>query len=303
MAQDSVKKRVLVTGATGFVGSNLATKLIEDGHEVYVTGRLTGEQRIPGLRKRSVDSRDIGKLGKLDVLYHQAAITDTLVTDEAQMFRANVRWPTELFQTVIANGCKNIVYASSTAVYGNSPAPYKEDETPRAPLNAYGKSKVALENVATDLAKIHQDVALVGLRYCNVYGPGENHKGKMASMVYQLAQQMIKGSPRIFKDGEQKRDYIYVKDVVKANLLATQAKESCVVNCGFGEATTFNKLIEILNSVLRTDRTPNYFDNPSEKTYQNHTECDMRLAKEKLGFKPKSDIYSGIRAYYESGLL
>lgn len=303
MAQDSVKKRVLVTGATGFVGSNLATRLIEDGHEVYVTGRLIGEQRIPSLRKRSVEPKDISKLGKLDTLYHQAAITDTLVTDEAQMFRANVHWPTELFQTVISNGCKNIVYASSTAVYGNSPAPYKEDDTPRTPLNAYGKSKVALENVATDLAKIYPDVVLVGLRYCNVYGPGENHKGKMASMVYQLAQQMIKGNPRIFKDGEQKRDYIYVGDVVEANLLASQTKESCIVNCGFGMATTFNRLIKIINNSLRTNRTQEYFDNPSEKTYQNHTECDMTLAKEKLGFESIFDIETGIRAYYKSGFL
>jgi ADP-L-glycero-D-manno-heptose 6-epimerase len=122
-------------------------------------------------------------------------------------------------------------------------------------------------------------------------------------MVWQLARQMKEGNPRIFKHGEQRRDYIYVDDVVRANLLAAQAKQSCVVNCGFGGAISFNDLIGLLNEALGTRRVPEYIDNPYADQYQSHTECDMTLAKEKLGFVPKFDIRSGLAAYLQSGFL
>ena len=144
---------------------------------------------------------------------------------------------------------------------------------------------------------------MVGLRYCNVYGPGESHKGTRASMVYQLARQMRERNPRLFKNGEQLRDYIYVKDVVEANMLAAKAKSSCVVNCGSGRATSFNDLVKLLNGFFGTSRSPEYIDNPYEASYQNHTECDMSLAKERLGFAPKFTIKSGIGDYVKSGFL
>ena len=152
-------------------------------------------------------------------------------------------------------------------------------------------------------AQKHPEIIIVGLRYCNVYGPGESHKGKRSSMIYQLAQQISKGNPRIFKMGEQKRDFIYVKDVVEANILASKAKESCIVNCGLGKATTFNRIIEILNKALGTNRKTEYIDNPYADQYQNFTECDMNLAKQKIGFAPEYGIEKGIKDYYESGFL
>lgn len=101
----------------------------------------------------------------------------------------------------------------------------------------------------------------------------------------------------------KKRDYLYIKDVVRANFLAAKAKESCLINCGYGEATTFNRLVEILNSVLTLKRTPQYIDNPYEKQYQNYTECDMSLAKKEIGFVPEFDILKGIEDYFKSGFL
>ncbi len=147
------------------------------------------------------------------------------------------------------------------------------------------------------------DIRVVGLRYCNVYGPGEAHKGKRASMIFQLARQMREKDPRLFKFGEQKRDYIYVKDVVTANLKAAEAGESGVVNCGSGAATTFNALVEILNRNLGTERRPEYIDNPYEAAYQNHTECDMAQAKRLIGFVPEYDIEKGIADYASTGKL
>jgi ADP-L-glycero-D-manno-heptose 6-epimerase len=114
---------------------------------------------------------------------------------------------------------------------------------------------------------------------------------------------MQKGNPKLFKWGEQRRDYAYVKDVVRANLLAADAKESGIVLCGSGKATSFNDLVAILNKTLGTNRVPEYIDNPYGAGYQSYTECDMTLAKEKLGFVPEFDIEKGIKDYYDSGFL
>ena len=295
--------RVLVTGGTGFIGSNLAVKLLEEGYGVTITG-TDAEQKVPGAAylQPGFLGIDWAVLGKFDLLFHQAAINDTTLMDKREMFRANVTASAELFRYVARNGCKRIVYASSTAVYGNLPAPYKEN-CPVQPLNPYGESKAELDDYARQFASEYSDVVIVGLRYCNVYGPRENHKGKRASMIYQLAQQMKNCNPRIFKHGEQKRDYIYVSDVVQANLLAAKAEKSCIVNCGSGAAITFNDLIKILNKVMGTTRQPEYIDNPYADKYQSHTECDMALAKEKIGFVPQYDIERGINEYYARGWL
>ena len=154
-----------------------------------------------------------------------------------------------------------------------------------------------------ELAKEHPDVKIVGLRYCNVYGPRENHKGHMANMTYRLAQQMLIGRPRIFKDGEQKRDQIYVKDLFRANLNAIQAKQSCVVNCGTGKPISFNEMISVLNKVLEMNKEPEYIDNPNPEYYQTHIECNMNKAKKMIGFIPKFSCRERVEDYYKRGWL
>lgn len=297
--------KCLVTGGTGFIGSNLALYLIQEGWDVAITGH-DAEQQLPGFSGKYLQPSLIGidwnEIGSLDVLFHQAAINDTRLMDRKEMLRANLESSKKLFSVAVEKGCKRIVYASSTAIYGRLPAPYKE-EGPFDLNTPYAESKKMLDDFAMSFADQHPDVTIVGLRYCNVYGPRENHKGKRATMIYHLAQQMLNGNPKLFKYGEQKRDYIYVKDVVRANMLAAGARESCVVNCGYGEAIMFNELVEILNEILETDRKAEYFDNPYKDTYQNYTECDMTLAKDKLNFIPEIDIRSGMKNYIESGFL
>lgn len=297
--------RVLVTGGSGFIGSNLARHLSERGDEVWITG-TDGEDEPPALRERRLarDARNLdwGRLGRLDVVFHLAAHNDTTDLDRARMFEANVAQSKFLFEAAVRHGCPRIVYASSTAVYGDVPAPYREDG-PVHPLNPYAESKLALDAWATDFARAHPALTVVGLRYCNVYGPGEAHKGTRASMVYQLAQQMVRGNPRLFQWGEQQRDYLWVGDAVAANLRAAAVEASGVVNCGSGMATSFKDLVTILNGVLGTERTPEYIDNPYAERYQSHTECDLTRAQELLGFAPAVDIRTGIRRYAESGVL
>lgn len=295
--------KVLVTGGTGFVGSNIVMHLLGKKHDVFITGTKC-EQEIPlPQQKRFATLEELEASGsRFDIVFHQAANNDTTLLDREKMFKENINFSKRLFDFAIANHCKRIVFASSTAIYGDAPAPYKEDGHIN-PLNPYAESKKQVEDLAMALVKEHPDVVFVGLRYCNVYGPRESHKGRRASMIYQLAQQMLKGNPRIFKYGEQKRDYIYVKDVVAANMRASEAKKSCIINCGLGRATSFNELVQILNKVLGTSRRPEYIENPYSGRYQDHTECDMSLAKRMISFVPKYSVKRGIEEYYRSGCL
>jgi ADP-L-glycero-D-manno-heptose 6-epimerase len=297
--------RVLVTGGTGFIGSNLVMRLLLDGHDVVLTGH-DAEQQIPGFRGKYLQPGLLGidweAIGKVDCLFHQAAINNTTLLDEREMLRANVQASQELFCRLAQAGCRRFVYASSTAVYGDAPAPYREDG-PLNPLNPYARSKKLLEDFAAQFARERPDATVVGLRYCNVYGPRENHKGRRASMIFQLARQMQRGNPRLFKHGEQKRDYVYVDDAVRANLLAAEARQSCVVNCGSGKSVSFNELVGHLNALLGLQREPEYIENPYADRYQNHTECDMVLANRLLGFEPVFDLQRGLATYHRSGFL
>jgi len=297
--------KCLVTGGTGFIGSNLALHLQCEGHEVMITGNES-EQMLPEFHGKrlfpGLIGIDWGSVGTLDVLFHQAAINNTRMMDRREMLRANVEASAVLFRHVIRNGCRRIVYASSTAVYGRNPAPYRE-EGPFDLSTPYAESKKLQEEMASELASEYPDLVIVGLRYCNVYGPRENHKGARSTMIHQFARQMLKGNPRLFEHGCQKRDYIYVKDVVAANLCAASAANSCIVNCGSGVPTTFNMIVEILNGILGLERTPEYIRNPFQGNYQDDTSCDMSNALREIGFRPGYDIREGIADYFREGWL
>jgi len=294
--------RVLVTGGTGFIGSNLVKILVELGHSVTATGCQT-ENKLPGkvkLLNCHLTGIDWKEVKSLDIVFHQAANNDTLDNDSREMSRANVEAPKELFRKAYEGGCRQFVYASSTAVYGDACVPYREDDmTYIRPLNTYGISKALFDSFAKNFSD-EVRANIIGLRYCNVYGPGESHKGKRASMVYQIYQKMKNGeSPKLFSDGEQKRDWCYIEDVVKINLLASQYSGSGIFNVGFGKAVSFNDIVEAWNEVMETEISPEYIPNPYEQSYQNHTECSVIKAVSKLKWNPKFDIKAGIREYYK----
>ncbi len=294
--------RILVTGGAGFIGSNLALTLEQQGHKVTVIDDFSSGhfENLAGFKgdviaADIVDSALEEMVPDAEIIFHQAAITDTTITDQYRMIRVNV----EGFRSVLEFALKRkirLVYASSAGVYGDGENPMKEDQTPK-PLNCYAFSKLVTDNIAREVIE-KRSIPIIGLRYFNVFGPREEYKGKAASMIGQLSQQMKEGKhPRVFTDGEQKRDHIYVKDVVTANLHAMGTKKSGIVNVGTGAATTFNRLIEILNEVLKTDLAPDYFENPYTGAYQDETLADTGLAQELIGFKVKYSIEEGIRDY------
>ena len=300
--------RILVTGGAGFIGSNLLKRLVSDGHAAvalddFSSASWTNLIDFKGDVLTLDVAGDVARLrqaGPFDVVFHQASITDTTVMDERKMMHNNVEGFRNLLDLATAWGSR-VVWASSAATYGRGPAPMKESDTP-APLNVYGYSKLAMERLA-ELYAPRLKHPIVGLRYFNVYGAGENHKGKFASMIGQLARQMRAGKrPRIFTPGEQKRDFVYIDDVVAANLAAMNSKTSGVFNVGSGAAGSFNQVVEQLNRILRTDLQPDYFENPYS-FFQTHTEADLAQSRRVLGYNPKFDLARGIDAYHASGHL
>ena len=300
--------RALVTGGAGFIGSNLALRLCEEGHAVAVlddfsVGHFENLRDFPG----DVVAADIRephgwreRVGKVDVVFHEAAITDTTVTDQREMMRVNVEAFRDLLEWAAARGVKRVVYASSAGVYGDGPVPMRETAPPR-PLNVYAFSKRVMESVARDFAKRHPRMAVVGLRYFNVFGPREKFKGKAASMFYQLAEQMRAGRrPRIFEFGEQYRDFIYVRDVVEANVLAAAKAPSGVYNVCTGRKTTFNEMIECLNAVLKTKFSPDYFKNPYS-FFQQETLGDPGAAARAFKFSARYSVRRAVEDYFGGG--
>ncbi len=297
------KKKYLVTGGAGFIGSNIAKTLEAQGHEVTVIDDFSKNGHFKNLIgfKGNVIAADLFEYlpenDYFDAIFHEAAITDTTVMDQKQMMEQNVEAFRNLLNYAAKNEIPKVIYASSAATYGNGAVPMKESQ-PTHPENVYGFSKVIDDNVARLFSHDHQDMKIIGLRYFNVFGPGEDYKGKMASMVYQLYNQMKAGQrPRVFKYGEQMRDFVYVKDVVKANLCALQnGKETAVYNCATGIARSYNDVIKCLNKELGTNLEPDYIDNPYP-FFQNKTEADMNLAWEKIGYKPDFTLETAIADY------
>src|SRR5207253_6667876 len=150
------------------------------------------------------------------------------------MMRNNVETFRALLDLAVETKAR-VVWASSCSVYGRGAVPMKESQPPD-PLNVYAFSKLCMERLAKQYES-RLSHPIVGLRYSNVYGPGEDHKGKLASMIHQLAQQMRAGKrPRIFKSGEQRRDFVYIDDVVQANARALAAREAGIYNAGAGQS-------------------------------------------------------------------
>ncbi|MCX5792481.1 MAG: ADP-glyceromanno-heptose 6-epimerase [Elusimicrobia bacterium] len=297
-------KKYLVTGGAGFVGSNIAHTLeVEHKADVTVLDNFsTGNYKnLLGFTGDIVtgDIQDrgwFGKVRKVDAIFHEAAITDTTVMDQRKMMEVNVDGFRNVLQFALETGVERVIYASSAAVYGNGATPMREQQAP-APENIYGFSKAIMDNTAREFAEEYKDMTLVGLRYFNVYGPREYYKGNPASMMFHLYNQMKAGKrPRIFKFGEQVRDFVYVKDIVRGNLNALDAKKTCVCNLGSGHPGNFNEVVEALNKAMKLDLAPEYFDNPYS-FYQNRTQADLRQAKALLNYRPEWKVAEGVADY------
>lgn len=312
------KKSILITGGAGFIGSNTAHYLqnhyddirivIFDcfrSEETFSNGNLksfgsyinligyNGEVICGNLNNRS----DIIRLKdyKFDFIFHFAAISDTRVFDQEIIMRTNVNSFYDIIELAIDIGAP-LVYASSAATYGCLPSPQKVGH--EFPENPYGFSKYIMDRIANKFIKDYPDQLIVGLRYFNVYGPREFHKNATASMVLQLGLQILCGkSPTLFFGSDQiLRDFIFIDDIVQANINACSSKKSGVFNVGTGVHCSFLEVGNILQEYLKTRLSYNYVKNPYSG-YQMETQADITLTKECLNFDPKYSIEEGIMQY------
>ncbi|MCK5354337.1 MAG: ADP-glyceromanno-heptose 6-epimerase [Methyloprofundus sp.] len=320
--EDTLKdKTILITGGAGFIGSNLAF-YFQNNHleaKVVVLDRFrSGECLSNGNLKSfghfknligfsgeiiSGDINDKDLLNdleenyKFDYIFHEAAISDTTALEQDLMIRTNVNAYKSLLDLAVSHGA-NMIYASSAATYGNAESPQRVGR--EAPQNVYGFSKLSMDNLSRETMQ-KCSISIVGLRYFNVYGAGEYYKNTTASMVLQFGHQILAGkNPKLFENSDKiLRDFIYIEDVIQANIKAMNPLESGIYNVGTGKARSFQDIVDILQKELGTSLECEYIPNPFVGSYQFHTEADIQITKDILGYKPIYEMEDAIKAYVD----
>lgn len=316
---DFNNKTILITGGAGFIGSNLAfyfqenfpnaTVVVFDKFRSGATlsnGNLASFGHFKNLIgfEGVVISGDINDKAalkelesnyKFDYIFHQAAISDTTVSEQDLMVQTNVNAYEDILKIAIKHNA-NMIYASSAATYGDSD---RFEVGYESPNNVYGFSKLMMDHLSNKYLKMNPSISIVGLRYFNVYGPREFFKNKTASTVIQFGHQILAGNaPKLFERSDKiLRDFVYIEDIIQANILACKPKKSGVYNVGTGKARSFQDISDIVQKELGTSYTTEYIPNPFVGQYQFFTEANIELTKENLGYEPKFELEDGIKAY------
>ncbi len=317
--EDLSGKTILITGGAGFIGSNLAFYFQENHPEAKVVvydafrsgetlsnGNLksfghfknligfTGEI-ISGDINDPKGMKNLRENYKFDYIFHEAAISDTTALEQDLMIETNVNAYRDLLEMAMLHGA-NMIYASSAATYGDAPSPQRVGR--EAPQNVYGFSKLSMDHLSREYMK-KAAISIVGLRYFNVYGPHEYFKNTTASMVLQFGHQLLAGkNPRLFEGSDKiLRDFIYIEDIIQANIKAMHPNESGIYNVGTGKARSFQDIVDILQKELGTSFECEYIPNPFVGSYQFHTEADIESSQKGLGYEPAYEMEDGIKAY------
>lgn len=310
-------KNILITGGAGFIGSNLALYFQNEYPKanVVVFDTFRNDETFPNGNPKSLGSfknlvdfkneiivgditnkEDLERIAKrnFDYIFHQAAISDTTTTNENLVLKTNFEAFRNIYDIAKEQGAM-LVYASSAGTYGNSNAPNIVGQG-EIPENVYGYSKLYMDYFSRRQIELEPQIPLIGLRYFNVFGEREYYKGKTASMVLQLGLQALEHKKvRLFKHGEQKRDFVFIKDVIQANVKSIEAQKSGIYNVGTGIARSFNDVVNALKAELGEFEVE-YFDNPYG-FYQNHTQADIEATKEFLSYTPRFNLEEAIKVY------
>jgi UDP-glucose 4-epimerase len=294
--------RVLVTGGAGFIGSHVAEHLLARGHEVAVVDALSGGRRenVPeGARFYGADIRDgCGEVFEEfvpEALCHQAAQVDVMrsVAEPGLDVEVNVLGTVRLLQNCVEHGVERFVFASSGgAIYGEQESFPAAEDHPQYPLSPYGVSKLAGERYL-DFYGSYYDLRYAALRYANVYGPRQDPHGE-AGVVAIFCGNLVRGrTSTINGGGEQTRDYVYVEDVARANVLALENEvPSGAYNIGTGVETSVNRLYHLLLEISARDLPPRH--GPSKPGEQLRSCVDPALAGRSLDWHAQTGIRTGL---------
>jgi UDP-glucose 4-epimerase len=304
--------KAVVTGGAGFIGSNLVDALLERGDEVVIVDNLTTGKRnnveqalANGARLVEADIRDGQALRDLfeevrpDVVFHFAAQIDVRksVADTPLDAMVNVVGTINVLEAALTVGARVVNSSTGGAIYGEGkviPAPEDHPAEPEAP---YGQSKFAAEGYLELYRRLH-GVSTVSLRYGNVYGPRQDPLGE-AGVIAIFCGKLIEGSkPKIFGSGEQTRDYVYVGDVVAANIAAAESQATGAFNIGTGRQTSVLDIVEALKTHADGEFEPEMA--PERPGEVQHIALDYTRAREELGFEPKVGLEEGLEITLQS---
>jgi UDP-glucose 4-epimerase len=299
--------KILVTGGAGFIGGHIVDRLLNEGYEVTVLDNLATGQSENVVRHGNRDDfhfvkgdiRDFklvkGIVKDQDAVIHEAALTGVTLSVENPTLtnEINVSGTLSLLKASVDFHVKRFVFASSAAIYGETSSPRKREDMPPTPTNPYGVSKLAAESYVRVFNKIY-GLKTVSLRYFNVYGPRQsfNYAGVITIFTKRL---LGKLPPIIYGDGKQTRDFVYVEDVVQANMLALKS-ENCVgeaFNIGTGTRVSINQIANTLKEILKMKSLRNiHVDPPAPE--DRHGYADVSKAKKSLDYRPKFALKKGL---------
>jgi len=299
-----IKMKALVTGGAGFIGSHIVEELLKEKSDVVVLDDLSNgkKENLPdsGIEfiKGSITDRELLEkaVKDIDFIFHEAAQTSIAhsIDHPASTWDVNIRGTKLLLNAAVKAGVRRVIFASSDAVYGNALPPLKEGKDIK-PISPYGDSKRMGEILMQEYHS-KEKLDTVSLRYFNVYGQKENPKSECAGVISKFIGRMQKGErPIIFGNGMQTRDFIYVKDVVRANMLALKMKKGKgdIFNIASGNAVSISELVKTLNSVLGTQLEPLF--EPEREGDIKYSFADVALAKKKLGFAANVSLEQGLK--------
>ena len=262
-------KNILVTGGLGFIGSHIVDTLINDNNITIVDNASTGtvknlkkpQHENLEIIKKDITNTNFDKLTReTDYIFHLAAMASVPLSVEKPVLcnNVNLNGTVKLLKSAAENGVEKVVFSSSSAVYGqNTNMPLKETE-PLMPTSPYAASKAGCELY---LKSFYESYGLnyTALRYFNVFGPKQDKNSQYAAVIPNFISALLEGKQAvIYGDGEQTRDFVYVKDIVRANIAACKSNYNGIVNVASGEKLTINRLYEIIKNTLESDLEPQY---------------------------------------------
>ncbi len=301
---------ILVTGGAGFIASHIVDAFIEAGHNVVIIDNLTTgrEENInPNAKFYKVDIRDdlssIFEKHQFDIVNHHAAQIDVRrsVNDPIYDAQVNILGTINILQNSVRFGVKKFMFASTGgAVYGEQDYFPADENHKQQPLSPYGISKLAVEKYLYFYKEVH-NLKYTILRYANIYGPRQNPLGEAGVVCIFLDKILAGEQPIINGSGEQTRDYVYVKDVVKANLLTLEEEESEIYNVGTGIETSVNELFKLINENF--DNQIREVHGPAKPGEQMRSVITSNKLFKKFGWKPDTLLKDGLKEtidYYKS---
>jgi UDP-glucose 4-epimerase len=298
--------KVLVTGGAGFIGSHIVDHLINRGDQVVVVDNIsTGkeEQIHPEASFYRVDLTspqllEVFEKEKPEVVIHQAAQIDvqTSVLDPITDANINIIGTIHLLEASRKTGVRKVIYASSAAIYGNPAYLPIDEQHPIQPLSGYGVSKYTPEHYLSVYHSLY-GLEYTILRYANVYGLRQEPHGEGGVISIFINKVITDQTMRIFGDGEQTRDYIYVEDVARANLAATTHGNGEVLNIGTGVSTSLNEIIEMFNTITGKKIPVEY--GPERPGDIKHSYFNNEKARSVLAWEPQVTLLEGLRQTYE----